>query len=266
MTIGETLASARAERGLSVEDIAATTRIRGAIIRAIEADDFAPCGGAVYARGHIRSIAAALGVDAAPLLEEFTHADGEPEPLVNGTIFEVESGKVPPSRNRPRYGFAMAAAALVGVCAVALFSILNRPADGTIAQPDKPKPAATTSAAATSAASTSAPSPSASEPTAAPTDDIAINHSDGVTVRIRIIGPRSWLSATGSDGKRLFYGTLSRGEVKDLADDTAISLVVGAPSATQLIVNGADLGPAGPPGPVAHLVFHPGDPTKQSQG
>ena len=47
--LGAALAAAREQRGLSVEDVAAATRIRATIIRAIEADDFAACGGAVYA-------------------------------------------------------------------------------------------------------------------------------------------------------------------------------------------------------------------------
>ena len=46
MPVGETLSRVRHERGLSVEDITAATRIRAGLIRSIEIDDFTPCGGA----------------------------------------------------------------------------------------------------------------------------------------------------------------------------------------------------------------------------
>jgi len=55
--IGETLAEARHEAGLTVAQVSARTRIRETIIRGIEHDDYAACGGDFYARGNIRSIA-----------------------------------------------------------------------------------------------------------------------------------------------------------------------------------------------------------------
>jgi cytoskeleton protein RodZ len=53
LRVGAVLAEARTARGLSVEDVAASTRIRATLVRAIENDDFSRSGGAVYARGHI---------------------------------------------------------------------------------------------------------------------------------------------------------------------------------------------------------------------
>ncbi len=60
MTIGDTLARARREAGLSITQVSQRTRIRETVIRGIENDDFSPCGGDFYARGHIRSIAKGL--------------------------------------------------------------------------------------------------------------------------------------------------------------------------------------------------------------
>ena len=82
MSVGESLAQARQQRGLSVEDVSAATRIRGTLIRAIEADEFGPCGGAVYARGHIRSIARVVGADPTPLVAEYDSASGAEQPAV----------------------------------------------------------------------------------------------------------------------------------------------------------------------------------------
>ena len=52
------------------------TRIRETVIRSIEHDDFTPCGGDFYARGHIRSVAAMVGADADPLIKEYDTAHG----------------------------------------------------------------------------------------------------------------------------------------------------------------------------------------------
>ncbi|MBT2890600.1 RodZ family helix-turn-helix domain-containing protein, partial [Streptomyces sp. McG2] len=61
--IGRTLARARTEAGLGVDEVSAATRVRVPIIQAIEQDDFSRCGGDVYARGHIRTLARAVGID-----------------------------------------------------------------------------------------------------------------------------------------------------------------------------------------------------------
>jgi cytoskeletal protein RodZ len=74
VSIGGALAEARQLAGLTVADVSARTRIRQPIIRAIERDDFGPCGGDFYARGHIRAIARAVGTDAEPLIREYDAA------------------------------------------------------------------------------------------------------------------------------------------------------------------------------------------------
>jgi Helix-turn-helix domain len=71
VAIGETLAEARREAGLSLADVSQRTRIRQTLIRAIEDDDYGACGGDFYARGHIRSIAKAVGADSEPLIHEY---------------------------------------------------------------------------------------------------------------------------------------------------------------------------------------------------
>lgn len=78
-TIGQTLSAARIAAGCSLEHLSTRTRIRMQVLRAIENEDFVPCGGDFYARGHIRRICKFLGLDAGPLLEEYDreHASDE---------------------------------------------------------------------------------------------------------------------------------------------------------------------------------------------
>lgn len=71
VTIGQTLSTARIAAGCSLEQLSKRTRIRMRVLRAIENDDFVPCGGDFYARGHIRRLSRCFGVDPGPLLEEY---------------------------------------------------------------------------------------------------------------------------------------------------------------------------------------------------
>jgi transcriptional regulator with XRE-family HTH domain len=75
VSIGEVLAEARHERGFTVAEVSHYTRIREPVIRAIEQDDFLTSGTASQARGHIRTLASALGVDPSPLIKEFDATD-----------------------------------------------------------------------------------------------------------------------------------------------------------------------------------------------
>lgn len=79
--IGAALAAARQDRGWSLADVSGRTRVRVALIEQMESGDFSGCGGAIYARGHLRSIAAALGVDAEPLVAAFNREFGGPAPV-----------------------------------------------------------------------------------------------------------------------------------------------------------------------------------------
>jgi len=71
VSIGATLAAARRRAGLTVSEVSQRTRVTEPIIRGIEQDDYAACGGDFYARGHIRAIARAVGEDPLPLIDEF---------------------------------------------------------------------------------------------------------------------------------------------------------------------------------------------------
>jgi hypothetical protein len=71
VTVGESLAEARYQAGLTVDELSERTRIRDSIIRSIERDDYEACGGDLYVRGYVRAIAGAVGIDAQPLIQEF---------------------------------------------------------------------------------------------------------------------------------------------------------------------------------------------------
>jgi len=89
VSIGEALAEARHEAGLTVAQVSQRTRIRQTIIRGIEGDDYSVCGGDFYARGHIRSIAKVVAADPGPLIKEFDTTHRAPGAVSATSIDEL---------------------------------------------------------------------------------------------------------------------------------------------------------------------------------
>src|SRR5919107_2274296 len=69
--VGAALVQARIASGRSVADVADALRVREAVVRGIEQDDYTLCGGDVYARGHLRAYARLVGLDEAELLQAY---------------------------------------------------------------------------------------------------------------------------------------------------------------------------------------------------
>jgi Helix-turn-helix domain len=91
VSIGEVLADARCRSGLSINEVSRQTRIREAVIWGIELDNYALCGGDFYARGHIRAVAQVVGVDSAPLIQEFDARRQEQEARRQAEADDVRS-------------------------------------------------------------------------------------------------------------------------------------------------------------------------------
>ncbi|GAC1693262.1 MAG: DUF4115 domain-containing protein [Candidatus Dormibacteraceae bacterium] len=68
MKLGEILAAKRGERGLTIEQAAAATRIRAHYLSALESDELERLVAPVYAKGHLRTYTRYLGLDPEPLV------------------------------------------------------------------------------------------------------------------------------------------------------------------------------------------------------
>ena len=112
MGIGEALAEARSQAGLTVAEVSRRTRIRETIIRGIESDDYSACRGDFYARGNIRSIAKVVGADAEPLIREYDEVHRAPGAWSAVSLDELST---PVQRSRwPRVGWVLALALAFG--------------------------------------------------------------------------------------------------------------------------------------------------------
>ena len=80
---------ARVRLGLTVDELADRTRIRPYVIESIEVDDFSPCGGDFYARGHLRMLARVLGLDPDELLATYDDTFAA-SPINPRAVFDAE--------------------------------------------------------------------------------------------------------------------------------------------------------------------------------
>jgi hypothetical protein len=115
VSIGEALTEARHQAGLTVDQVSDQTRIRVPIIRSIEADDYAACGGDFYARGDIRSIAQAVGADPEPLIREYDMDHRDTGPISATSIHELLARSRPEQRRRPDWTLILALVLVVAV-------------------------------------------------------------------------------------------------------------------------------------------------------
>lgn len=248
MSIGQTLAAAREKAGLTVEQVAAATRIRRTLVMDIERDDFASSGGDFYARGHVRTIAQKVGIDPAPLLAEFDAARPEAAPPRATDVFESETA-ARPERRGPNWSAAMA----VAVAVVLVYGVVQ------VVTRDRPTPTEGISGDRRETAATSAPATTSASPT--PTGDgsaVAQAPRTKVTVVVRA-RDTSWVQATTASGEELFQGLLED-ETRTFTDRQRIKLVIGNAGAVTLTVNGTPIGSPGRPGQVARVQFTPQDP------
>ncbi|GKQ37386.1 helix-turn-helix domain-containing protein [Streptomyces sp. A012304] len=251
-SIGRALQQARIAAGLTVDDVSTATRVRIAIVHAIEADDFAACGGDVYARGHIRTLARAVRLDPAPLIEQYDAAHGgRPAPTPAAPLFEAE--RIRPERRGPNWTAAMVAAIVVVIGFVGFTAFKG--GDGTTQDVAEGTPATSPSAP---------PTPKAEKPadkTPEPSDSaIAAAPQDKVTVQVSAADGKSWISAKDHNGRLLFDGLLKQGDTKTFQDSEKINLVLGDAGAIQLHVNGKKIEDDFQPGSVERLTYTKGDP------
>jgi cytoskeleton protein RodZ len=177
VSIGGTLADARQRAGLTVAEVSTRTRIGQGLIRAIEQDEFAACGGDFYARGHIRAIASAVGADPQPLISQYDAGHPYGSSLTLEELLKQQPPRTPrgPRRGRRRRRWLVPAVYLFWLGAIGFVAIeLTSGPSGS--QPPVAGPSSHTAAPAAShspqpsprSASASSPASPRTVPTAVP--------------------------------------------------------------------------------------------------
>lgn len=236
MSIGDTLAEARRQSGLTVTQVSQRTRIRETIIHGIEQGDFSACGGDFYARGHIRSIAAVVGADPEPLIREYDEVHGAPGAIRAADVFEPATPIRIKERRSLNWSVAMILAllAVIGFGAYHLVSASSHSHGGGNTAINPPV------TSSTSAAPRAVPSPTLTP----------ARSTTGSEVVIQLAAIEDcWVYLTDSQGSTIYSGVVPAGSSKTWKENRAVSLRLGNPAGVILTVNGKKH-PAGTTQPV----------------
>ena len=239
MSIGETLADARRQAGLTITQVSRETRIRESIIRDIERGDFSACGGDFYARGHIRSIASVVGTDPVPLISEYDREHGPLGPIRAADVFEPST----PIKIRERRSPSLSL--IVGVV---LLAIIGFGAYRLVSHHGGTNAAATAPSHRPTARAT---------PTAHPSPRPTPTASD-VVIQLTA-NEDCWVLLTDSSGSQIYMGVVPAGSSMTWTEKQTVNVRLGNPGGIVLTVNGKRQNPNST-NPVT-LSFSPGTTT-----
>jgi cytoskeleton protein RodZ len=275
--LADTLYAARRQSGLSLEEVAHSTRIPVATLQAIENDDIRRLPSTVYARGFVRNYAAFLNLDPDQMARLFDEAINYRPQTVKITAREPVriAGLVTP--NVAAIGVAVVLASIVFVWLYSAFFVADP--TRTARLPTPPVPTPTALAAVVLPISTSTPPPRPTEavlpaatataervpttaasvpgltpaaiatPTAGPPGAAATPTADpgSLALKVRIIEAPSWVQVR-TDGVVVFSGTLAPGVERSFSAKSELFIHAGRSDAVELVLNGVPQGRLGSPG------------------
>jgi cytoskeleton protein RodZ len=232
-TVGERLRAAREAKGITLDDIAAQTRIPLRHLESIEAAEWEKLPAPTYTVGFAKSYAGAVDLDRVEIGEQLREEmGGQRFANTPAEVFEPAD----PARTMPKW---LVIGTVLGVILlVVVMSWLNR---RSLDQPE----AAAVNAPVASAPAAAGQAPPTTAPAPAPA-------AQGAVV-LTAVAP-AWIQVT-DQGKTLFMGELAPGQSYNVPPTaTAPLLKAGKPEALKVNVGTATAPQVGPSGKVASKV------------
>lgn len=225
-TVGERLRVAREEKGLSLEDVAAQTRIPRRHLESLENSDWAHLPAPTYTNGFAKSYATVVGLDRVEIGEQLRSEMGGQRPATTAEVFEPAD----PARTMPKW-LVFGAIAAVLLLVLVMTWLNERSVQGS---DETANDAAATAVAPEVATPAPTPGPAAAAPVAQAA--VAITANEPV-----------WIQVYEKGGRTLFAGQLAAGQRYDVPPTaTAPLLKTGKPGALRISVGTADAPPVGP--------------------
>jgi hypothetical protein len=236
MSLGSVIRQARIDAGLSIDDLAERTSIRGGLLKEIESDDFTKCGGETYARGHLRNIAPQIKMDASLLLELYENEQSRQprriqEMLAENNIVTNLSSKKTISW-KTLAGISLSTLALLSAVQIIISNSKSTTVDSTVV--------VATQSASPIATATQTPDvqPTQSEQATPALTRDTYSSGTGVAVIVAANHGTSWLFVSDSTGTTLFSGQIRSGQKLNFSANTQVNLKVGNAGALDVSVNG----------------------------
>jgi cytoskeletal protein RodZ len=223
LSVGDALAAARRQAGLTITQVSQRTCIRETIVRGIERGDYSACGGDFYARGHVRSIARAVGLDPDEMVRLYDMSQPPPPPVTAADVFQPVKPVRLKERRRPNWLLVLLAGLVIvaGILGFRYFSHASSP------------PARQTSSNHHSAGRAK-PAAASSAPTSpAPTQ--------AQVVIVAKPGQLTWAQLTASSGQVLFQGDIGTSAGLPQVTETSsegMTVQLGNPGGATVYLNG----------------------------
>jgi len=234
MTLGEFLQKAREDAGFSVDELAHIVNLRPGLIKAMESNDFLPCGGDTYARGHIRNISQITGINPQELLALYDAEHSVDSRSIHSQLVDNNAAAIRSENRKLSWkvlvGASLSIVVLIGVAQFAIGSIDSEPASTSMVTEESP------------ATQTPTPSPTLTA-SAAPTATSSTLNSE-LTLSIAATRGNSNIDVV-IGGVSVYKGPLFQGESKSFVGESSISVYLGNAGDLDLTLNGEKLAPLG---------------------
>jgi cytoskeletal protein RodZ len=236
MTLGEFLQKAREDAGFSIDELAHIVNLRPGLIRSMESNDFLPCGGDTYARGHIRNIAQKTGSHAQELLAMYDAEHSVESRSIHSQLVDNNAAAIRSENRKLSWkvlvGASLSVVVLIGVAQFALSSINSEPATTSMVTEE------------TEPSQNPAPSPTPSPAVSATPTTTASTISNELTLTIAATRGNSNIDVV-IGGVSVYKGPLFQGESKSFVGEISISVYLGNAGDLDLTLNGEALAPLG---------------------
>lgn len=232
MTLGEFLQKAREDAGFSVDELAHIVNLRPGLIRSMESNDFLPCGGDTYARGHIRNISQIVGSNAKELLAIYDADHSVDSRSIHSQLVDNNAAAIRGENRKLSWkvlvGASLSVVVLIGIAQFAISAIDSEP-EATSMVVEEVEPS-----------QTPIPSPT---PTATSTA-ISSAATSELTLTIAATRGNSNIHIV-TEGVSVYKGPLFQGESKSFVGENSISIYLGNAGDLDLTLNGEQLPPLG---------------------
>jgi cytoskeletal protein RodZ len=236
MTLGSTIRDAREAARLSLESLSESTSIRMGLLTEMENNNFSHCGGDTYARGHLRNIAAKVGIDAKVFIDLYNEEHSTEHRAIQDLLAENNVMQVPREQKKISWKvpatFSLAILLVIGVVQI----VISNQSNTTSTAPQVEVSQSATPTASATVAQSPTPSPTSSAST--------VTRSGPITLSIVAARGNSYIDII-VDGKRAIKGSLFQGDSKSFSGNTAISIYLSNPAGLDLTLNGKALAPLG---------------------